>query len=267
MFGKTVRLLLLLGIAGAAPYAWYNDGFTDYVLGAARDNWRGWAGKPGSLPALGDLQTTSFESDQASAATADPRMAKRPQTNDDGNTLEEVLRFDIDDHWVVSRWPRVSTILTAQHRQGMRVALVTGTARDDLAGSLSYYFDKHRRVRRISFEGHTGDASEIVNFAATQFGLRPEPTIKAGLYLARWNGYPVSGLYVRHAPVVRKHAPRTRMEVRFEINRPDAGYALSDEFLGLLNLEWLTRDRMPGPLPPARIREPVLPHSARSGGH
>ena len=112
----------------------------------------------------------------------------------------------------------------------------------DLAGSLSYYFDKHRRVRRISFEGHTGDASRLVEFATKQFGVREEPTLKAGLYLARWNAYPTSAIYIRHAPVVREAAPRRRMEVRFEINRPDAGYSLSPEFLSLINSEWLTRE-------------------------
>ena len=44
--------------------------------------------------------------------------------------------------------------------QGYRVPLVTGTSRDDLAGSLTYYFDKTHHVTHIHFRGTTGDPQD-----------------------------------------------------------------------------------------------------------
>lgn len=266
MIRKLIRLLVIVSVAGGIPYAWFHDGVTSFVTGAASKVWQGSSPAPPSLPALGVMQSTSRGAQPADSTTVPISLDAPPATTLPATPLQEVLRFDVDDKWVIQRWPRVSTILSAQHRQGMRVALVTGTRTTDLAGSLSYYFDRHRRVRTISFEGHTGDASELIQFTASHFGIHEEPSVKAGLYLARWNGYPTTGLYIRHAPVVREHAPHTRLEVRFEINRPDAGYALSHEFLHLLNLEWLTRSPQPTQLAPSQLRESLISPGAATGG-
>ncbi len=118
--------------------------------------------------------------------------------------------------------------------EGLRVPLVTGTQTDDLAGSLTYYFDKQQRVRRITFHGYTGDEHELVELVAGQFGLRREPTLGAGLYLAKWNGRPTSVLRVANAPIVRASQPRSRLQIVLEINRPDMQYELSSEAEQLL---------------------------------
>ena len=46
------------------------------------------------------------------------------------------------------RWPRVTTVPQFA-LAGLRVPLVTGTQIDDLAGSLTYYFDRTDQVQRI----------------------------------------------------------------------------------------------------------------------
>ena len=77
-------------------------------------------------------------------------------------SLAEVLRFDVSPRWVTDRWPRVSTVHVQPDLEGLRVPLVTGTMASDLLGSLTYYFDRQQRVRRITLHGHTGDERMLV---------------------------------------------------------------------------------------------------------
>jgi hypothetical protein len=275
MILKTLRLVLIVTVAGGLPYAWKKYGIAEHVhdvVGPVLPKWSSRDYDWGSADALrfstpkvlGDpLEWGSVDATNPAGNRADSLSRREAVSR---TALEDVLRFDIDDRWITERWPRVSTILAEQNRQGLRVPLVTGIESTDLAGSLSYYLDKHRRVRRISFEGYTGDPSRLIKFATQQFGVHEEPTLKAGLYLARWNAYPTSAIYVRHAPVVRDDAPFTRFEVRFEINRPDAGFALSQEFLAMLDIEWLTRDSMRSTVSPSPIREALLDRRSLNGG-
>ncbi len=101
-------------------------------------------------------------------AARDPAAPPRPPTHVEGvppQTLEEVLRFDISPDWIIERWPRVSSGLSELDLQGYRVALVTGTAESDLAGSLTYYFNKKNQVDRDDLSRHQ---------------RRPEPARDAG---------------------------------------------------------------------------------------
>lgn len=148
--------------------------------------------------------------------------------------LGEVLRFDASPQWVMERWSRVSTVLAEQDMEGLRVPLVTGTNLDDLAGSLTYYFDKQHHVRRIAFHGFTGDERKLAALVCQRYKLQPTQSLLAGLYLVKWNGVPTSALRVALAPVVRADSPHTRLEVLLEINRPDYNYGLSPEFTDLL---------------------------------
>jgi len=149
--------------------------------------------------------------------------------------LEEVVRFDIDRQWILQRWSRVSTSLSELTMEGIRVPLVTGTELGDLAGSITYYFDKHSQVQRITLHGTTDDHRKLIAIAQRQFGMRSEPTLGAGLYLARWNGRPTSVMRISLAPVVRSEMARTRLIVKMELNRPGAVYGLSREFQAMLD--------------------------------
>ena len=133
----------------------------------------------------------------------------------------------------MQRWPRVTTVAQST-LAGLRVPLVTGTQIDDLAGSLTYYFDRTDQVQRISFQGLTGDDRKLVEIITSAFGLHPEPALGGGMYVARWNATPTSALRVTYAPVVRSDRPHNRLQVLLEINRPDLQYGLSPEFEQLL---------------------------------
>jgi hypothetical protein len=149
--------------------------------------------------------------------------------------LGEVINFAVSPEWVTSRWGRVSTVLSELEFEGMRVPLVTGPDPDDLAGSLTYYFDKDHRVRRVAFDGTTGDPRRLILLAQQQYGLVQAPTLSAALYVAKWNGVPRSALLVSHPSIVDAGTPHFRYRVKLEINLPSSPYKLSDEFAELLD--------------------------------
>ena len=115
-------------------------------------------------------------------------------------------------------------MLSDSNLEGLRVALVTGSQTDDVAGSLTYYFDKQHAVQRITLHGTTGDPRRLVQFVTETYKLTPQPTLDAGLYVAHWNGQPTSALRVFHAPIVRADQSLSRYEVQLEINRPYVPY-------------------------------------------
>ena len=141
--------------------------------------------------------------------------------------LREVIRFDIPPSWVTSRWPRVTTTLSETGLEGLRVPMVTGTQVDDLAGSLTYYFDHQHRVQRLTFEGFTGDDRRLVALITQDFGLQPAQTLHAGMYAAWWNGVPTSVLRVDRAPVITMASPHAQLQIFLELNRPGMQYGLS----------------------------------------
>lgn len=138
--------------------------------------------------------------------------------------LGEVLRFDISPEWVYSRWSRKTTALADLQFHGVRVPLVTGTGIDDLAGSLTYYFNHDRQPERIVFQGRTGDAKKVIALVSQRFGLLPQRAFNPGeqLFQLRWNESAISELRVRPASVVWASAPHANYEVTLDLQRPGA---------------------------------------------
>jgi hypothetical protein len=155
------------------------------------------------------------------SALASPRKAQSIEGSAVQN-LAEVLHFDATPGWVMARWPRVTAGLAELELQGYRVPLVTGTAENDLAGSLTYYFDKEQRVKFITFHGATGDPRKLVALVMQKYSFRPEPTKdpSLSLYLVKWNGKPMSELRIRTASVVRADQPHARYQVDLAMKRP-----------------------------------------------
>ena len=134
--------------------------------------------------------------------------------------LAEALRFNVTASWILGRWPRVTTGLPDAGLQGYRVALVSGTQEDDLAGALTYYFNKNHVCQRITFQGTTGDARKLISMLTTRFGFERQTSDDPGVYLyqIRWNGRATSELQVRPARVIRASAPTARFEVLLAMN-------------------------------------------------
>jgi len=138
--------------------------------------------------------------------------------------LTEVLRFDVKPGWIVARWPRVSAGLGQLQLQGYRVPLVTGTAHDDLAGALTYYFNPRQQVQRITFDGTTGDTQKLLHLMTTRYGLARRLTNDPGLFVyevAGPDGRARSRLWIRPAGVVKSSEPYRRFDVSFALERPE----------------------------------------------
>ena len=233
MFFRRFLLPATLIAAIGVPY-FLNDGHFDWAKRSVNSFWKSGKSPPQKSPQPAPNRSAVSNAPPLPQSVIPVTVQPQPPIISDPVELSQFLRFDITPQWIVARWPRVSTDLANLDFEGLRVPLVSGTRIDDLAGSLTYYFDKYQRVQRITFRGSTGDERKLVNHMAQKFGLRPEPTLGRGLYLVKWNGEPKSAMRVQHASVARGNAPHNQLEIELELNRPGPHYALSDEFAATL---------------------------------
>lgn len=159
----------------------------------------------------------------SAASTTSPSSSATPAGIPLAN-LADVLRFDVSLNWVMNRWPRVSAALAQLQLQGYRVPLVTGTAEDDLAGSLTYYFNPRQEVQRITFHGTTGDARKLVEFLVARYGFARRLTNDASSFV-----YEVptpekkakSVLWIRPAQVLKTDDAARRYQLVLVLERPE----------------------------------------------
>ena len=164
-----------------------------------------------------------------------PDLTAAPMEFLQTTNLAEIFRFDVNPNWVKNRWPRVSTAPNEPGLHGMRVALVTGTNRNDLQGSLTYHFDTNQRLQRISFHGWTGDTARLLELMTQTFDLRSQPTHFAGLYVSSNRRGPTGALIMRHPDVVRAENPNQQVAVVLEVNNPQGNFPLSQNMQQILN--------------------------------
>ncbi|MCG8587007.1 MAG: hypothetical protein MI757_20060 [Pirellulales bacterium] len=215
MFPNKVFVLLLVGALGV-PYAVTKLGSGKGLSG---------------LFSSSSSTTSSHSSPTVSGVREDVvRQRVEQETKDLSPTrqasqpLKQFFDFGITKGWVRGRWKRVSTQLSSLELQGYRVPLVTGTAVDDLAGSLTYYFDSQQRLQRISFQGTTGDFNRLTNLLASQFDMIHKPTNDTGLVLVesrrRWGTKQVSQLRIRDASVASADDTHRRFQLALVLERP-----------------------------------------------
>jgi hypothetical protein len=198
-----------------------------YVLSSSSDWWRSIGSQfAGTTDPKANPGTTATDAKIApshqtagiSPATPTPRAVEGFGAQD----LGEVLQFNGTPAWVMARWPRVTAGLAEPNLQGYRVPLVTGTGEGDLAGSLTYYFDKNQRVTYITFHGTTGDPRKLIALVTSRYQFVPEKTNdpSQALYLVKWNGKPQSELRIKTAGIVRANQPRSRYQIDLAMQRP-----------------------------------------------
>jgi hypothetical protein len=201
-----LRPLLLGGgllAAVAVPYLALNGNLT----GAVSTQWNRLQGRSNPQDVSRAAETT---------ASAPPSPATSPPV-----PIEQAFRFDLTPQWVASRWPRVSTVLGKPKQLGMRVALVSGTRDDDIAGSLTYYFDEHHQLQRITFTGLTNDPRRLLGLLVPAGGLQSQPTTGVVHYIAGDVKRPTSQIGARHLPIVAHSSPGPRVEVAADLSRAD----------------------------------------------
>jgi len=215
------RLVWLAGLVLAAA------AFGPYLLSKAPEYFRP-AGKSASKGAPGGISAAQ-PGEPADPAAGHGRVGSTasgklpPVEGPEVRSLAEVFRFDISPAWVLARWPQVPTGLAQLQYQGYRVPLVTGTAPDDLAGSLTYYFNAQQQVERIVFRGTTGDARKLVALLMQRYRLVRRLTNDPGIFLyesIQPDGKTKSLLTIRPADVVRADDPNHRFQVDLTLQRP-----------------------------------------------
>ena len=218
MFKKGLYVFLPL-IAAAAPIALFSaPGWWSRVT----------ASLPGPASTGSQARLTGVELAVPTGETGSGAVEGAPQAPKHAplHDMADVLRWDLTPDAVVQRWPRVSAGLAYLELQGYRVPLVTGTAEDDLAGALTYYFSPRQKLQRITFHGTTGNARRLVDLVTSRFGLARRFTNDASVFLYEIpgpGGRATSFLWIRPAPVVKASDPHRRFQVAMVIERPEQG--------------------------------------------
>lgn len=146
------------------------------------------------------------------------------------HTLQEVLRFDVSKEWVYQNWERKSTGLADPQMFGIRVPLVTGTQRTDLAGSLTYQFDAQGQVQHISFRGRTADTTGIVNYLTQTYQFqRMQAPAGEQLYQVRDGSSVYSELRTMPESVLLENSPLGSFGVVLELGRPGSNRPLQPQ--------------------------------------
>ncbi len=152
------------------------------------------------------------------------------------HSLQEVLRFDISPGWVMQRFPRVTTVLADTQLDGLRVPLITGTTPSDIAGTLTYSFDRFQRLQRVTVHGTTGDATRFIAELQQLFQMQQVPSLGGVLYMLSWNGQPTSIVHVEPAAVIYGDSPYSRFNLLIELNQAGLEYGLSPHAMQLLDV-------------------------------
>ncbi len=136
--------------------------------------------------------------------------------------LNQVFDFSVSPAWVLGNWPRVSTKLADIDQLGYRVPLVSGTRPDDLAGSLTYYFDLDHKLQRIGFQGSTADGRRLIALLERKFGFKHQATTDPNMYLYQvlWSGKPMGQCWFNPSDVVVAEQRYSTFHVRLTIDRP-----------------------------------------------
>jgi len=181
----------------------------DHLAQAARAGWNGLVGSA-------EQEKDDLLADLSSALEHQPSPGYALPT-----PIEQAFRFDITPQWVASRWPRATTVAGDPKQLGMRVAMVSGTRPDDVAGSLTYYFDEHHQLQRITFTGLTADPRRLLATIVTPNGLKSQPTTSAARYIAGEPRHPTSEVIVQHPSATALPAQAPRAEVLVDLRRDD----------------------------------------------
>lgn len=207
---RPLLFLAVLATAVLVPYLLLDEQFAH----SAARWWQRLRGNRPATPEAPDLNAAGLPPAASNPAAEALASGEVP--------LEEAFRFDHRPQWVASRWPQVTTVAGDPQSLGMRVAYVSGTAPDDVAGSLTYYFDRHHQLQRITFNGWTADPKRLLATTATAYGLKSLPTTAAAHFAAGDPQKPTSEVLVRFLPVLVAQPQRQRYEVKVDLCREDA---------------------------------------------
>ena len=132
-------------------------------------------------------------------------------------------------------------MLSELHLDGLRTPLITGTTPSDLAGTITYYFDRYKRLQRLTVHASLGDPNRYVMELQQAYQMSQEPSLGGNLYVVKWNGRPASLLHVAPAAVVYSDSPYGRYNLFLELNQAGLEFGLSAEASQLIEAGRQTR--------------------------
>jgi hypothetical protein len=213
MFPKKIFVMLLVGALGV-PYALTQIGSGKSISSLFSSTSSASTSEATSVHVREDVVRQRVEEE-----TKDLTPARKPSQR-----FEQFFNFGITKGWVRGRWERVSTQLGSLDFQGYRVPLVTGTGIDDLAGSLTYYFDAQQTLQRITFQGTTGDINRITHLLSARYEMAHKATDDPSLVLVesrrRWGTKKTSQLRIRDAAVASSENAHRRFQLALVLERP-----------------------------------------------
>jgi len=237
MTGRSLMLATLLGASIGVPYVVSRSGTapTAKTSPAPTSAWPTLSGNTSPPPLIPSSTASAYPAPSTyptypttstpAAFTGWEHLAPRGPAQ--YHSIQQVFRFDVTKEWVYQNWDRKSTGLGDPEFFGIRVALVTGTQRTDLAGSLTYLFDAKGQVQHISFEGRTADTTALVQFLTQTYKFqRMEAPVGEQLYQVRSSNAVYSELRTKPESVLLETSPLSSFGVVLELGRPGSKRAL-----------------------------------------
>jgi len=236
IFKRVFYLFALCGVL-VIPYVLTTVDWQNGIGDATSQAWNkvtGWTSNLGSIFGGSDSQDSIVQDE---TMTSVPTEIHSDSPHLDGGRIKqfsEVIRFDIKPSWVTKRWARVSSALAELGLEGYRVPVVTGSDVNDLAGSLTYYFDKQSQVQRVVFVGNTGDPTRLVDFVSSEYRMTKRPSLNTGLYIHSRGGVPVNALTIKQNSIITADNPHGTYQLYLELNRVKLGAQLSRQYQDVL---------------------------------
>ena len=143
--------------------------------------------------------------------------------------FRNVFRFNATPGWIRDTWPRVS-VTSFDNLTGYRVPFVSGPAREDIVGSLTYYLDNRNTVQRVEFDGYTFDPNRILQHVVHVHGLTPDLYFGSNLYSRRTaKNYIVSVVQIDQPTAIYANKRKGgQVHIRLELNNPQGWDRLSN---------------------------------------
>ncbi len=218
---KRVIYLLLLVSVLSVPVLMLNSQWRDSVSRAVGDLFKHVRQMPRQL--LSDDEKLENKDGQRSlsplAIQLEEAMRRFHAEGGQISSFNRIFQCGAPRSWVQRTYDDASRTMD-QQREGLRVTLVTGDKLEDLAGSLTYWFDRQGRVERITFQGVTGNPAKLVSFAHRSQKMVARGCERDAIFVRDGKNGPLHLLHISRLPFVNVQTQYGRYEVTLELNQP-----------------------------------------------
>ncbi len=218
---KRIIYLLLLMSVFSVPMLMLNSEWRDSLTRAGSDLFKQVGHLPRRLIPAGEAvqKGTQAQSSLSPMAIQLEQAVKRFHAGGgriaDFNT---VFQCGAPRSWVQRTYGDISETVDGQ-REGLRVSLVTGNRLEDVAGSLTYWFDRQGRVEQIYFQGVTGNPAKLASFACRSQKMVARQHDRDALFIRTGKDGPQHLLHISRKPLVNVSTLHGRYKVTLELNR------------------------------------------------